>query len=77
MGVNVISVNLEVSFLFTPFHIYTSEGLNPHPCGGALYKYVTGNLLENSTAARIEFFKGVKRRLYMIISIEYIIPRPL
>ena len=27
-------------------YIYTSEHLKPHPVGGAPFKYVTGNLVE-------------------------------
>jgi hypothetical protein len=40
--------------------IYTGEDLNRHPLQGASCKSVTGNLLEESSAVRIKFFKGVK-----------------
>ena len=39
--------------------IYTSEDLNPHSNRGVLFKSVTGNLVVNSSAVRIEFFNGV------------------
>jgi hypothetical protein len=46
--------------------VYTSEDLNPHPPRGSSYKCGTGNLLENSSAMRIEFFKGVNDDLVKI-----------
>jgi len=47
----------------TPLHIYTSEDLKPHPLRGAMVQSVTGNLIEVSSAVRIEIFNGVKRPL--------------
>jgi hypothetical protein len=38
---------------------YTSEDLKPHPKGCYMVQTVTGNLLEISSAMRIEIFKGV------------------
>jgi len=45
---------------FTPFLIYTSEDLKPHPFGLDMVQTVTGNLLEISSAQQIEIIKGVK-----------------
>jgi hypothetical protein len=38
---------------------YTSEDLKPDPLWGAIVQTVTGNLLEISSAMRIEILKGV------------------
>jgi hypothetical protein len=38
---------------------YTSEDLKPHPKGVAMIQTVTDNLLEISSAMRIEIFNGV------------------
>ena len=40
-------------------NIYTSEYLKPHPAGGAMVQTVTDNLVEVSSAVRIEIFNGV------------------
>ncbi len=52
--------------IITPLVIYTSEDLKPHPFGGAMVQTVTGNLLEISSAMRIEIFKGVKRIIFLL-----------
>jgi hypothetical protein len=46
--------------LFKNGHFYTSEDLKPHPIGGAMVQTITGNLVEVSSAMRIEIFNGVK-----------------
>jgi len=40
--------------------IYTIEDLKPHPLRGVMVQTVTGNLVEVSSAVRIEIFNGIK-----------------
>ena len=53
----ILIIKLEKYSKIVPF--YTSEDLKPHPVGGAMVQTVTGNLVEVSSAERIEIFNGV------------------
>ena len=44
---------LQKESVLKPLKNYTSEDLNPPPVGGAPFKYVTGNLVEELSAMRI------------------------